>query len=654
MQDLINEYLAENKESEEVKKELSEILKNERYKQNEKSFPEIEPISLVVKDLQTIKSAEIDYKKKPINDITGYNKAGKTLLLEVPKMIWFNKGRDVLKNIINNDTYIKLVQKINGDEYSIVIEKKDWILYKGDPVKVSGQKKVLEELVKMGIDDPITKGGIRDLFFMIKEKDYITEKDPADIKKMFMDTVNAGACDLIKDDSKKMVDNIGTDITRMEGQVQLLEPEEGEISLDVDIKNLSNDIKDEKKLKEELLNIATDGADIVAKKVDEIEENKKAIQEKEELIEKVKTVEKHKTVFSDLDKLNEKQKKQQTGNDKIKAEKEKLESKIRDIEFRKDKIQDSLDDIKNLGDKCELCESEVSYMHKNVIEKKRFAEIEGMIKDAEKLIVENNKLKLVDTDYEIDIDKLQDIIRDELKLIGIKGENGIKNILDKYNMDTLQKELLKLNNDKIKLKKDYDKLLQADKSERKKELEKKLEDIKNAEVEIVGLKQKKKTVQENKKKMTEINAQIKDKQSKKKVVERIFELFDKNDKDSFPIWLISKSLLNLQKRINDDLKGFDNLGLTLEINKNFDFLINNGKTKVKSNSEVKILNLVAHVNILKDLCKVIPYIGIDESYSGLEDNTTKNLNEVIDKYIKDGLVRNIVLTNPADNQLKIN
>jgi len=167
MQEQLNSFLEQGNYSEGIKTKCLDLISKKKYQVNKSKEVDFKSVSLYVKNVLTIEDQEIDFSE-PIQSITGPNGEGKTLLAKLIRMLIFgNDGADVLANIIKRDSYIKYKFNINGDLFKVVIEKKDWVLFKGeDNLVVKDQKKILDYFRKEGVNIEKTetregiKGGI--------------------------------------------------------------------------------------------------------------------------------------------------------------------------------------------------------------------------------------------------------------------------------------------------------------------------------------------------------------------------------------------------------------------------------------------------------------------------------------------------------------
>jgi hypothetical protein len=647
----LQKYLEEkNFKNQDITEKCMKILESDRYKEDEVKEADITLKELSVNKFMGIDN-EIEYKNRIIN-ITGPNTSGKTFLAENPRMMLCNSGRTIINKLLEKETYTKLRFNVNEKEYELAINKAGWNLYTDEdpltPFK-KGQTEVLKHFKAIGIDESLDK-----LIFIKNEGSYITEQDPAVFKEYVLGMGGTGNLTLIKKDINNKIVEYEKDIENKKGKIEGLKSDEGINSITFEIETLKKDVKDEKKLKDELLNITTNGADVVAKKLKEIEELKSKRTVKEETIERIDELSGKKDVFKNHKKANDKFKKAESEYDKLQKEKDKILKNKKEIEIELEAHKSSLEKLKSIDQKCPTCESEIPDIKKKVMIKDKQDKIDVI----EKALLTYNNKKFEDIispeTLKGAIDEYEKVI-EGLKETGIKSEKELNEFLEKNNKSEIEKEITKLNDSINKKQSEYDKLVETDNSKRKEEIENKLEDIKKSEIKLATLNEKLKTLKDSDKKINDIKNEIETIRNDIEVLHTIFKIFDKNNKESFPAWLIKERLKDLTVNINKELERFkfDHGKLNVEINDKFEFITRGYRSKSLSNSENRILNIAVHSNLLLLKYKAIPFLIVDDYSMALDKNIKLELNSYLNELIKEEKIKNLILTDPSTDKLKV-
>lgn len=651
MKEKLQKYLEEkNFKNQDITEKCIKILESDRYKEDEIKEADITLKELSVNKFMGIDN-EIEYKNRIIN-ITGPNTSGKTFLAENPRMMLCNSGRTIINKLLEKETYTKLRFNVNGKEYELAINKSGWNLYTDEdpltPFKKS-QTEILKHFKAIGIDESLDK-----LIFIKNEGSYITEQDPAVFKEYVLGIGGTGNLTLIKKDINNKIVEYEKDIENKNGKIEGLKSDEGMNSIAFEIETLKKDVKNEKGLKDELLNITTSGADIVAKKIKELEDLKGKKSVKELIIEKIDELSGKKDVFKNHKKANDEFKKAETEYDKSEKEKDKILKAKREIEIELEVHESSLEKLKSIDQNCPTCESEIPDIKKKVMLKdkeNKISELKNQLTE-----FESNKLKdaLSPETLKGAIDEYEKII-EGLKETGIKSEKELTDFLEKNNKSEIEKEITKLNDSINKKQSEYDKLVETDNSKRKEEIENKLEDIKKSEIKLATLNEKLKSLKDNDKKINDIKKEIETIQNDIDVLHTIFKIFDKNNKESFPAWLIKDTLKDLTVNINKELEcfKFDNGQLNVEINDKFEFITRGYRSKSLSNSENRILNIAVHTNLLLLKYNAIPFLIVDDYSMALDKNIKLELDSYLNELVKEEKIKNLILTDPSTDKLKV-
>lgn len=654
MKEQLQNYLKDNEldQNKELVEKVFKIAESDRYKPKEKvDIPSTRLSNLSITEYMGT-SNEIDFKK-PILKITGLNGTRKTFTARLPEYMLFNTDK-VINGLTEKKTRNKLTLLINDVKYELLLEKKDWILFNTtDQADITtGQTNIIEKFSLMGIDKSID-----DLIFIKNENSYITEKDPRDFKKIILSNCDTINIELVKEDIKKKKDDKEKDIENRNGQIEALKSDEGINSIELEIKNIKKEVTGEKKLKDELLSITTDGADIVSKKLIEINDLKDNKSSNEDKIEDIKFVEDNKTVFIDLNNKEVELKNLNEVISKIESQQSEIRRGLIDKRELLSVSETSLAKLKEIKEnKCPTCDQEVSEMRVQTTIKEKEDLIKPLNTEIQKLERELNSFDSPGdpTVLETNIEGFKGIIK-TMNGREIKTQDDIDKYLSDNDIEKIKKENIKIDNDVLKLNTEYDKLVQLDKSKRKEEIEKQLEDIKEKEIKLGGLETKKKTIKENEKKINDHNKDIETFKTELENLEMMFKVFDKNNKNSFPAWLINDTLKNVIKNVNSDLSPFkfDNKQLAVEVNEKFEFLHKEYKNNIFCNSSNRILNIVLHINLLKLKFDSIPFFIIDDYTYCLDSNTKATLNQYINEKIKDKSIGNLIITDPTTEKLKI-
>jgi hypothetical protein len=738
MQEQLNRYLELTKKIDDY--ELTKAVKDrvlkavEKHNIEKKDSAELIPLSLSVKDLLTIKEAEIDYTTGKIIKITGKNGKGKTLLIELPRILHFNSGRNVntavLKKMLDKKTYIKYKFINKGIDYCLTIAKSEWKLIIGNDEEIkTGQTVILKYFGSLGFDKLIEKRSI-----FKDSRCYITEEDRKDFQAEFMGLYNIGFVENIKSDYNEMITNKQEDIDSINSKLEDYDEDEGVDKIDEKIFDIEKELNGEDKLKEELLNIVTEGTDIAAKKIDEIQSIKNDKTEKQDLIKKVEFLNKNKNIFSELKKLNNQKEKQEKENsdyksrlnninsikmvadnknifselDKLNTKKEKQEkqlkefdenkskikSKIRMLEFDRDTLCDSIKKIEDFDGKCPFgieCKESITETRKKIMQDEKQKEVDKL---TDQIKAHNDQLKKLTNpesdNIDSDIRKAENII-DELKDLNINNEddinkylkeNNIKDIkepkidesiysdiaeknniverlqesdikndsdidkfIEKNNIESLQSDIKKLDQMLEKKEAEYQKFVETDKTERKKEIEAKLETIENAKIKIGGLQADKKNAADR---LAKKNKYIEDRtklENENIELRTVYTIFDKKHEDSFPIWFLQDSVEDFQNKVNKELVKYDaTKELKIQISSDFQIKVKGLRARELSSAQEKIINLTIHITELLLKFNKIPYFAIDDYKAGFEQNTFESFKKCVENYYSKKLIGCLLLT----------
>ncbi len=657
MKEKVDQYFKEFKTNPQVIKKVEEILQNEKYATKEITPAQIQLKSLEVENLINIKYAKIDFANNKIIEIKGENGIGKTLLSEDVTLLLNNFGRDSLNNIVSRETKNRLdfdiTIKDNQYSHSIIIDKTKWARLENGVMNLTGQTEIMKYYKSIGMDDIF-----RDVVKLSDTKSYITDKDPAPLKIFFMKFFDITAADKIKEDIGGSIKYNKSEIDGLHGQKSALTTGEGPNEITIKIQAIEKDLKKHEGIEKEYTSIITKGSEGIVKLQNTIKKLTEKKLENEELLNKVETVIVNKDVFKAFAENQKEFKILNNEIDKLNNESAKHNKKIESLKIELGVIEKNIKILEKIGSKCGICNSELSIIEKSLFlnsQKEQVELIKKSIKSFENKLVE----------LEIDIDKIDAgsvddkisrnaRIIDHLATINTKNQKGIDQIIEKYKPDDITNEIDRITKEIESKNTQLNKLTEESPAKRKLELEVQIKARESLKVDLATWNEKMKSYEVQKNNIEEINKKIKIAEFQDEILNKVFDIFDKNSASSFPVWHLCSSVKKIVEEVNQELDKFKKLGLKLMISTDFKITVKGVDQKVLSGSELKIVNLIFKLVIARQRFKKIPLFIMDEWKNGLENNTLNDMIEVINHYIENGYLNNLILTEPTlDTELII-
>jgi hypothetical protein len=439
-------------------------------------------------------------------------------------------------------------------------------------------------------------------------------------------------------------------------------------------------------------------------KKEKYEKEKSNYLEKAQQVNNIKFVKENKNIFSKLDKMKSNNEKQEKELTEYQDKKSKLESKIRMVEFDRDNLSDSIKKLETNDDKCPFgieCKELLSDTRKKVMLDENNKKLDELTKEVKSLNDELTELKepekvnydsvirteennieslkelKINNDSDIenylngnDADDIkepeldesinQDIssknnIVEKLKENKINNDSDIDNFIEKNNKESLEKDISKLNEMIEKKEADYKAFVETDKTERKKEVEAKLEKIEKAKIEIAGLEADKKNASDR---LAKKNKYIDDRlklETEKLELLTVYTIFDKKHEDSFPIWFLQDSVEDFQNKVNKEIVKYDaTKELSIAISSDFQIKVKGLRARELSRSQEKIINVAIHITELLMKFKKIPYLAIDDFKDGFDSVTFDSFKKCVESYYRKKLIGCLLLTEyTLDENVKI-
>lgn len=657
MKEKIKKYFGEFKTNPQVIKKIEEILQNEKYATKEITPAQIQLKSLEAENLINIKHAKIDFANNKIIELKGENGIGKTLLSEDITLLLNNFGRDSLNNIVSRETINRLDFDITieGKEYShsIIIDKTKWARLENGVLNLTGQTEIMKYYKSVGMDDIF-----REVIKLSDTKSYITDKDPAPLKTFFMKFFDIAAADKVKDDIGGSIKYNKSDIDSLHGQKTALMTGEGPNEINAKIQTIKNDLKKHEGIEKEYTSIVTKGSEGIVKLQNTIDELIVKKVENEELLNKIETTIVNKDVFKNFLEYQKEFKILNNEIDKINDKSAKHHKEITSFQIELGIIEKNIKILEKIESKCGICNSELSIIAKKLFMDSQKEQVESI--KASITLSENNLAELKIDIGKIDAEEVDGKISrnariiDHLAIINIKSQKGIDQIIEKYKVDDIINEINKII-EEIKTKNtQLDKLTEESPDKRKLELELQIKVRESLKVDLATWNEKKKNYEDQKENIEKINEKIKMAEFQDEILNKVLNIFDKNISSSFPVWYLYSSVKKIEEEINQELDKFKKLELKLRISTDFKIEIKGLNQKVLSGSELKIINLIFKLVIARQRFKKIPFFIMDEWKNGLENNTLNDMIEVLNHYIENGYLNNLVLTEPTlDTELII-
>lgn len=652
MQEKMIKYFESFKTNEQVQKKVNEILQNEKYKQESITPSQIQLKSIDTDNFVNIKKIKIDFETNKIIIIQGDNGRGKTLTTELITLMLNNYGRDKLNNLVSRETRSRLDFYImtNDDKrnHSIVIEKGTWSELINGVVGLKKQTDIMKKYNQFGIDEIF-----RQVIKISDSKSYITNKEGAEFKLFFMDFYNISFADDICIDirssiklNKTQIDNLHVDKARLSGN-----DEDGPNLINVKLATIEKELSQNENIKKEYTDIITKGNEGIIKIQNNIKDLNEKKSKKDELLAKVESVVVNKDVFKNLaEKQNELKK---LNKEIVKAHKlqAKYHNEVTDYEIQIEGLNKNIKVLEHAEGKCEICDSELSLIRKQLILKDKQEKIDTIKKSIEKA---NSNLKKsfdsepVPVQLENEIEGFNDILV-ELNDINVKSQKGIDQILEKYRIPDIEVEIKQIVTKIEEKNKQLNVLMEKSPAKRKAELESQLNTHEKLKSELAVWNEKKNTYEKNKIEIEEINKKLKFAEFQDEILNKVLDIFDKNLMNSYPIWHLNSSIKEIETEVNQELDKFKKLGLKLKIGDDFSIIVKGLNRKALSSSELKIVNFIFKLVVAKQRFKIIPFMIVDEYKNSLDKNTLINFKEVINYYIKNKYINNVILTEPTES-----
>ncbi|KKK73133.1 hypothetical protein LCGC14_2896900, partial [marine sediment metagenome] len=135
----------------------------------------------------------------------------------------------------------------------------------------------------------------------------------------------------------------------------------------------------------------------------------------------------------------------------------------------------------------------------------------------------------------------------------------------------------------------------------------------------------------------------------------VFDLFDKKNEDSFPIWYLQDKVKDFQLVVNKDLLKYTTTKeLSIQISKDFQIKVIGVRVRELSAAQEKIINLIIHLTEMELKLKMIPYFAIDDYKNEFESATLSEFKIHIEDYYKSGKIGSLLVTERTlDEKVKI-